>query len=839
MTTPQLDGVFGTEPVLQGRLPAFLSAGTTATLPLELDNGVIRLRFVAHATYGVSLQEIEDLADDGFTWSFASATADGEHDGSLWRIVTQAASGWSDGWSDGFGAGFKDTKPTADVQVSTTEDQDGRDAIMFRWLDVDLPTGGTATVTVLVSLGETDQVSRWWIAVARDGEEADGIEFVEFPRLAIVGPVATRSGLTHTESQVRARHLLPAHERPVLNATNTPLSRWAGLEVVTHHPSGSTETTVQPMQFEALAAVDPDDTASLSRILYLGTADGAGAHKRFVRAGTSAGASFALRWAHRQFPPWARHPASAAADASRLGSVLYPAYPALVGCLQATSGAWWHTAAAFYRDNFAQRATARRTDTTRRTDLARSAAWAGAVNQTPNLDGATVGSLFTAWAEQHREMVGAERIAAQLGALKPTITRVTPPLAFANTRGVNYLPLASTTSHCLHLSMDPLKGEPYADQTGGFWFESHAEQEIDALHTLLPGINAVRFWGSFGGWFLDPAQYLAGLRCYCRWLRARDMRMSFVLFNVIATGAASAGLGIHDLMVAASYSPATFRTALWTLCNNWNSTAAVEFPLPTDEVDITHWPEPLDHNGWLTQGRFGEWTDTTLQELVGRYVRDIALFFAQDDDGRAVFHSYDLENEVNLHYAPDETPNPTLREYHLDFCGKLAKAIRAIHADAAITVGWAGVPTGLTTEMQRHGCVIDYLSMHAYNYEPPDTHEAGWATIEAAMAAAKAESNALGIPWLLTEGFVLIENATEMGRYLTPLAANGGGGFMWTPLRSNAYRAELTPGSGVRIFDGIWSCTTPARQITRAMDSLVFALEYPVDAAALQAWMLT
>jgi len=839
MPTPQLDGVFGTEPVLTGRLPAFLSAGTTAALPLDLDNGLIRLRFVAHGAYGVTLEEIEDLAEGGFTWRFAAATTDGEHDGSLWRIVTQAASGWSDGWSDGFGAGFRDTFPTATVEVTTTEDRDGRDAVMFRWLDVDLPTGGTATVTVLVSLGSTDHVARWWIAVSRAGEEVDGIEFVEFPRLAPIGPVAARASTSHAASQARARHLLPAHDRPALNATNTPLSRWDGLEVVTCHPSGAAGAVVQPMQFEALAAVDPQDTASLHRILYLGTADGAGCHKQFVRAGSEAGTELAMRWAHRQFPPWAHHPAASLEDASRFGSVLYPSYPALVGCLKATSGAWWHTAAAFYRDNFAQRGAPRRTDTTSRTDLARSAAWAGAINQTPNLDGATVGRLFAAWADQHREMVGASRIAAQLGALKPAITRVVPPVPFSSTRGVNYLPLASTTSHCLHLSLDPLVGEPYADTSGGFWFESHAEQEIDALSTLLPGINAVRFWGSFGNWFLDPAQYIAGLRRYCQWLRARNMRMSFVLFNVIATGAASAGFGIHDLMNAASYNPAAFRTALWTLCNNWNTAAAAAFPLPTDDTDFTHWPEPLNHLGWLAQGRFGEWTDTTLQDLVGRYVRDIALFFAQDDDGRAVFHSYDLENEVNLQYSPDETPNATLREYHLDFCGKLAKVIRAIQPDAAITIGWAGNPTGLSTELQQHGCVIDYTSVHTYNYNPPATHEAGWAAVEAAMVAAKAEGDALGIPWLLSEGFVLEENLGEMQRYLTPMAANGGGGFLWTPLRSNAYRQELTPGSGVRIFDGIWVCATPAKQITRSMSALVFDLEYPTDAAALQAWMLT
>jgi len=320
------------------------------------------------------------------------------------------------------------------------------------------------------------------------------------------------------------------------------------------------------------------------------------------------------------------------------------------------------------------------------------------------------------------------------------------------------------------------------------------------------------------------------------------MRMCFILFSVIPAGAASQGLGIHDLMVAAGYDPATFRSAMWTLCNIWNdNVAGPSYPLPANDTDFTHWPEPMTHAGWLAQGRFGQWKDTQLQELVGRYIRDIARFFAQDDDGKAVFHSYDLQNEVNLHFAPNETPNATLREYHLDFCGQMARAIRDIQPAAAITVGWAGNPTGLTTELQRHGCVIDYLSMHAYNYsiETPAAYEATWQIIEEAMVRARDEAASLGIPWALSEFFVLGENDGEMHRYLTPLAANGGGGFDWTPLRSNAYRKELTPGSGVRIFDGLWVCSTPAKLIRRDDLALQFDLEYPTDAAALQAWMLT
>ena len=859
MATPQLSGQQGGTITRQGRVPAgFIPAGTSTSLPATLDNGIVALRFVAHPTRGVTLDTLVHQEDEtaalvenaqDFTWTnVQGSTADGEHDGGLWRIRTQPGSAWSDGWSDAWGSGFADTEPSATVTVTTTVDPDGREALLFRWTDIDLPNAGTVDVALLVSLGVSDRMARWWLAATRDGEAVDGIEWVECPRLAFVAPVAARAGLTHAESQERARVLLPAFDRPALDSENTPLSLWAGVELVTHHPTGGTETTTQPLQFEALAAVDPQDTASLQRILFLGSADAAGTHKRFVRAGTSAGDQMVYRWAHRYYPPWAAHPALDTDDASRFGSVSYPRYPALVGCLHSPTAAWWHTAAAHYRDQVAARMarTPKRYDT-RRSDLARGTPWVGVIDQTPNMDGATVGALAVDWAEDHRLMVGADRAVVQVHPLRPSITRATPPLAYESIRGCNYLPMA-TSSHCLHLALVPLRGEFWTDTQGGFFWEPHAAQEIAVLADV--GFNAIRFWGSFTGWCADPDGYLASLKAYCALLRAQGMRMNYILFNAIPAGAAAAGLGARDLLVAASYSPATLKTVLWTLCDTWNTVAAATYPLPTDEVDVTHYPEPMTHLGWLDQGRFGEWSDTTFQTLVGQYVRAMAQFFAQDEDAAAAFLSYDLFNEMNLQYAPNNIPNATLREYLLDFIGQCGKTIRELHPSAAFTVGWAGNPTDLTTELLRRGCVLDYLSGHSYNYEvsTPAAHEQEWANIAATMAQAKAEADVLGVPLVWSEFFVLPENDGEMSRYLDPLTALGAGGFTWCYLRNNAYRA------GPKLFDGIANCDTPAKQIRRDMygnawsdgwsdgwggSALRFTVEYPVDDAAVRAWVLT
>jgi len=414
--------------------------GTVAALPIELNNGIVSYRFIDHALYGVTLESITHYEDQdlsgSFTWQIAQSSDDGTVNGALWNITTSN----EDNTESSFGpsAATSPTTPTAVVAVSRSFDSEGRDAIILRWTDIPLPTSGTIDVVCTISLGDNENFARWNINVQRFNGEQDGIDIIEYPILNFIGPIPPRAIVslgstgeqnyfalgfpftnevninrvsTHFIDQVRARVLLPDNSLPTLASVNTPLSFWLTASKTTHHPTGDTSGLVstQPLQFEAIYAGDPQDQSSFGRILYLGTNDTLGFHKKFNRAGKLSGTTLIYSWRHYYYPAWSNYPMIDINSYNRLGNVFYSPYPAIVGCLEAPNSAWWHTVASFYRETFVVPTLScipRRYDP-ERTDLSRGHMWIGSVQYSLIYSGLDLYQKFDTASEDIRNLLEA------------------------------------------------------------------------------------------------------------------------------------------------------------------------------------------------------------------------------------------------------------------------------------------------------------------------------------------------------------------------------------------------------------------------------------------------
>lgn len=384
------------------------------------------------------------------------------------------------------------------------------------------------------------------------------------------------------------------------------------------------------------------------------------------------------------------------------------------------------------------------------------------------------------------------------------------PFSYPYLRGVNYLPMAST-SHCLHLAMIPMVGDPYADTSGGFFHEPYLINELDVLSSV--GFNNIRFWGSFTGWCCGRTEYMASLKAVANQLRRRGMTMTYIMFNAIPAGIGTTpGTDARVLVNATGFNESLLRLALWSLSDAWQVNAGAPLSMPQNETDLTHISEPMDDVSWSAQGDYGSWIDTAFQTKVATYISDIATFFATDADGIAAFCSYDLYNEVNLLYAPNGVQSPVLRERLIKFMVRLYQDISAIHQNPACTVGWAGNSAGLSEEIMLRGCNLAYVSAHSYAYTASD---AEYTHIDNVMAAAQAEAAALGIPFVLSEYYVIPENQGQLYRYIEIIARHGMGSQMWCYIQNNAYRTRLEVSQAARPFDGIVTCSTRAKSITR------------------------
>lgn len=809
-----------------------LSLGVPTDLPATLSNDYLSLRFIEHATYGVTLEKMTQHDSVDFDWVNAQTSDDGTVTGQLLRILADSGTEFSDEFSAEFGA-QSSIDPPGDVSVYSGTDPEGHPCLMFRWEDVDLPTSGTLDITVVVSLPEAERASRWSVHIDRSGDAADAIQAVDFPILAFEAPVPARSGSTHAASQARARHLLPAHAMPALGATNVPLSLWDGEELRTQHPKGYSTIPTQPYQFECICGVDPAPLAagSFRKILLFGSRDLQGHRKQFFRSGVRDGDTLIVRLEHRYFPPWATVPVLDVDDATtRFGNVSHAPYHAILGAIEAPTADWVATAAGLYRSLVAELMPAqlKRYDSAR-TELARGAPWVGIVRQEPDRRPEVVAETISTWIPDLRAMTGQDVAYAEVNVLQSTETSITPPMDFTTIRGVNYLPIAST-SHCLHLGLVPIvasAGRPTI--AGGFFHASHLRDELDVLQSV--GFNNIRLWGSLLGYLCDPSGYMASLKTLCQECNSRGIGVTYILFNQIPAGLATAGGSAFTFFSALGDAPATLIAALWAQCTSWQSNVHAPSNLPPNEQDLSHWPEPLTGDEWIALGRYGEWSNTSFQSRVGDYIRDIAHFFKNDSDGSAAFHSVDLYNECNLPFYTQAGEETGARELILDFICKVESAMRYVFPDIATTVGWAGNPSGrdsslpgMTTQLANRGCRLSYGSMHAYNY---DATPEQFAAISAVMASAKEELALLNIPLVFSEFYVRPENTGQMSNYIAMMESNAPvGGQSWCYIQNNAYRDSVKSGSwnyhGFSYpFDGLVTCRTPMLSILTT-DTLEF-----------------
>lgn len=802
-----------------------ISLGISTSLPATLANEHVSFRFVSHATYGVTMDTMTQL-DDGpaFVWTNAQQSDDGTVTGQLWRIVQDSGNEHNAEHNAEHGMVGEALDPTTDVAVTTMTDADGRPALAFRWEDLALATSGTVDVTMIVALGDGDVHARFTIHVDRHGTAADAIDHVACPILAFQGPVPARSGSTHADSQVRAR---------VLADRNTPLSAWSGDSELTQHPRGYSANgatiPTQRYQFDALCAMDPDDQDSERQVAVLSSADVQGYRKQFLRSGVLDGDTLLYRWEHRYIPSWASWPILDSDATTRFGNLHFSRYPVLVGCFRAPTKAWDFSAAVWYRENVGEQMAAppRRTDAAR-TDLSRGAPLVLSDEDTANMNGTTLGAILSTWTSELREQTGADVAFAQWNTLLPERSAPTPALDFTEIRGVNYLPLAST-SHCLHLSLVPIVASAGRPTTsGGFFHASHLTDELDVLESV--GFNNIRLWGSLMGYLCNPAGYMASLKTVAAECHARGIGITYILFNQIPAGAATAGGSAYTFFSAIGDAPSTLIAALWAQCDGWQGNDDAPQNMPTDETDVSHWPEPMTGDEWIASGRYGEWSNEDFQQKVGEYVRAIADFFVNDSDGAAAFHSVDLYNEVNLIFYAQDGTELASRELVLDFICKVESAMRTIFPTMATTVGWAGNPSGrdsslpgMTTQLAQRGCYLSYGSMHAYNY---DATPEQFAAISAVLGTAKAETDALNIPLVFSEFYVRPENAGQMADYAGMIVDNGPGWQVWCYIQNNAYRDSVQSGTwdyhGFSYpFDGLVTCSKPALQILTT-DTLEF-----------------
>lgn len=847
---PSISGQSPSVHQVTAQVPRWVGVGTTTTLPATLSNDRLSLRFVSHATHGVTLDTLTQT-DTGtaHAWTNAQTSDDGIVTGQLWRVATQTAGDAAETGAEcgpECGVGLSYVQPSATVSVSTTEDADGRPALLFRWSALSLPTSGTIDVALLVALGTDDTAARWSIHVTRSGAEADGIEWVEAPILAIQGPVPARSGMTHAASQVRARVLVPAADMPALGSENVPLTLWDGEHLLTGHPAGDEAATSQPLQFCAIYAGDPQDAASYGRVLFLGCDDRSGYRKDFTHAGTSAGnATSIFLWAHRYVPAWASWPVVDVGSTDRTGNEFHARYHVLTAALRSPTAAWTDYAAIYYRqqvvDGMGARSKRRDTD---RTDLARGYPIAVDLTTT-DLDATNYAAVADTWADEVRSMAGATAVYQQTGNLSPTAAAgPSANVTFTDLRGCNYLPMCEVWSHSLHLSLVPLRADSSGRPTtsGGFFHEPFARASLDQLEAA--GFNNIRVWGSFMGWVADPEGYLASLRTLARLCAERDIGITYVMWNIIPAGAASGGGSAYDIVVGSSYLSSTVTSALWTLADAWQGSPSAPDHIPTNDVDLSHYPEPLTAEQWNSLGRFGEWSDTTFQGLVRDYIVAMARFWGNDADGVAAYHSTDLYNEPNGVSLPGDA-----QANIYDFIAKMERAMRDLQPNLCATVGWAAASSGRNTAVAALGTRLSYVSYHGYAYSATPEE---FATIAASLDASVETANDMGLPTVWSEFFVVPENRGQMQDYLDIALASGVGTQSWCYIHNRSQTDRGTTAGGFSWpLDGLITVTQPALSITTSttLEYRVFGgecgnecgaeceLGFNADKAAIEAWV--
>lgn len=447
----------------------------------------------------------------------------------------------------------------------------------------------------------------------------------------------------------------------------------------------------------------------------------------------------------------------------------------------------------------------------------------------PNgMDPKTAARIVVADAEAVRSFTGADRVATLISDLRPSLAVDVPRLVdFRTMRGTNWIPGHATWGHCLPLWAQPMQ-DPNASRPvsgkDGYFHPLIIDAELDELSSV--GFNNVRVRGSLLGWAIDRVKYLASLAYVCRALRARGMGLTYELWTTTPAGFAAFALGSdsQSMLAAAGYDGSALRSLLWTACDGWQITNAAN--IPTNQLDLSHWPEPLSGVGWLAQGRMKDWIDTRFRDLCTQYVQDIGTFFANNADAQAVHDSIDLYNEPDVAFSPSGATarqRAQIQAAVTEFIAQCGVWIRRAFPAAQFTIGG----TSVWRDVVAMGCALQYVSAHYYtptgvfgsamdvSLGQIQTKIAATA-VEGADVAGIGPASFSGIPGLVTECYLYPENAGRMHDYLDAMDASGIGGQTWSHLRNNGWRSVAGLGPG-QPFDGIRECTTPAKLITTGM----------------------
>jgi len=329
-----------------------IATGRGLQFPLQLENESVSLVFDSDAEVGVRLRALSQTEKGrSFEWQ-TLAPAESGHDGRLFEIRGTL----EDEEVGGLGVGPTSKGFLARIGRSQGDDR----SVVFGWPQIAVPgSGGEESLWVLIRIRirDGDSKSRWDLWVGREEGHGFSLDEIEMPILWIKGPIASRPFEPQVLAQRRARLLIPNSLSSVqpLASANSSLWPWflAGIERSYVHPSAG-----QNIQFSCIYAGDPEDTASHRRMLYLGSEDALGEHKRFSYEGrviTSVkGEEGWLRWSHTYYPPYFEGLSRPAEGEDKpydeFGNSFASSYPAIIGALQAKSDAWWYDGCELHRD---------------------------------------------------------------------------------------------------------------------------------------------------------------------------------------------------------------------------------------------------------------------------------------------------------------------------------------------------------------------------------------------------------------------------------------------------------------------------------------------------------
>lgn len=388
-------------------------------------------------------------------------------------------------------------------------------------------------------------------------------------------------------------------------------------------------------------------------------------------------------------------------------------------------------------------------------------------------------------------------------------------LAPQRIRGVNYLPMPAI-SDSLMLAWLPARSGSGVPTTNvdGYFTRGHLRSDLDKIR--YAGFNNIRLWSSFASWVCDPNDYMAVLRMIAEECDARNISITYILWNAIPAGLAGTGAFLDS---KDALNTTNILTGFWDISTNWPLNGSYPTLVPPGEKDLTHLIEPLKATAWATQGYFDSWADTSLRTHVINYLRAIGSFFASGVGAR-VFQSYDLGNEMNSLF------NGTINPYIKNFLYETYTRLAAVHPEPACTIGWAGNPVGLTTPhltpsadlVHPIGPIpITYFSLHNYSNSG----------IGAAVAAALAEARSVGRTLVVSEFFDIGVDRGLLSNYFNAMELYPDvGGQMWCYIQNNAYRGGGVP------FDGVITPDQPASSVRTNAPISYRTVSQPDDTAA-------